>query len=72
MISINRNGAFKAGWPSERVREYARVLDVMPKRRDRIPLSQYDGICILGRVETAVKDRKQRDLPETAHYSVIR
>lgn len=70
--TIGKKGSFKAGWHSDLVREYARVLGQMPKRKDRIPLTRYEGLYVLGSIETVLKDRKQRDLPEVAHYSVIR
>jgi hypothetical protein len=69
--SSSKNGTFNAGWHSDLVREYVRVLGERPNRRDRIPITRYRGLYILGRVYTVVKDRKQRELSGPAQYSVI-
>ena len=68
---IGKKGYFKAGWHSDLVREYTRIIGVRPKRRDRIPLTKYKGLYIIGRVQTVVQDRKQRELPEPSRYSVV-
>jgi hypothetical protein len=69
--TISKKGSFKAGWHSDLVRDYVRVLGEMPKRKDRNPITRYQGLYILGRVYIVVKDRKQWDLSEPAQYSVI-
>jgi hypothetical protein len=68
---VGKKGYFKAGWHSDLVREYTRIIGVRPQRRDRIPLTRYKGLYIIGRVQTVVRDRKQRELPEPSHYSVV-
>jgi hypothetical protein len=42
--AIGNKGSFKAGWHSDLVREYVRVLGEMPKRKDRIPITRYQGL----------------------------
>jgi hypothetical protein len=69
--AIGKKGLFKAGWHSDLVREYARVLGERPRRRDRIPITRYRGLYILGRVYTVVTNRKQRQLPPSVQYSVV-
>jgi len=69
--TIGKKGSFKVGWHSDLVRDYVRALGEMPKRKDRNPITRYQGLYILGRVYIVVKDRKQRDLSEPAQYSVI-
>ena len=68
---IAKNKAFTAGWHSDLIREFTKVLGVRPQRKDRVPLTKYHGFYILGRVYTVGKDSKQRKLPEPSHYSVI-
>jgi hypothetical protein len=68
--SVGKNRTFKAGWHSDLVREYVRVLGERPNRRDRVPITRYRGLYILGRVRTVEKDRKQIELPEPARYTV--
>jgi hypothetical protein len=69
--SIGKNGTFKAGWHSDLVRECVRVLGERPNRRDRISITRYRGLYILGRIYTVMKDRRQRELLEPAYYSMI-
>ena len=69
--SISKNGTFNAGWHSDLVREYVRVLGERPNHRDRIPITRYRGRYILGPAYTVMKDRRQRELLEPAYYSVI-
>lgn len=68
---VGKKGFFKAGWHSDLIREFTRVIGVRPQRRDRIPLTRYKGLYIIGRVHTVVRDRRQRDLLEPSRYSVI-
>jgi hypothetical protein len=51
--------------------EYVRVLGEGPNRRDRLPITSYSGRYILGRVDTMMEDRRQRELLEPAYYFVI-
>ena len=69
--SIENKGTFKAGWHSDLVREYVRVFSERLNRRDRVPITRYRGLYILGHVRTVNKDRKQIQLPEPARYSVV-
>lgn len=66
-----RKRAFKAGWHSDLVREYARLFNQKPDRIDRIPMNRYRGSYIEGKVRTVKTDRRQREIPAPLHYSVV-
>lgn len=66
-----RSGRFKAGWSSDLFREFVTIAG-MPQRSDRIPLSRYASMIVLGEVQTVVQDRQQEKIPTMLQYSVIR
>ncbi|WP_152669953.1 hypothetical protein [Lysobacter capsici] len=65
-----KHGQFSAGWSSDVVREYGRLIG-LPQRTDRIAISAYGGRVIVGKVGTVNKDRTQQALPTGLEYSVI-
>lgn len=67
---IGKHGQFSAGFSSDLVREYGRLIG-LPSRTDRIALSRYNGHVVTGLVGTVNKDRTQKPLPAGLEYSVI-
>jgi len=65
-----RSGGFKVGARSDAYREFCSLITA-PMRPDRVPLGNLKREIVIGRVRTVTKDRKQRDIPEAAQYSVI-
>lgn len=65
-----RGGAFKIGWKSDFLREYA-LLFGLPARLDRISTEAFKARVIRGRVITVSRDSKQRVIPDGLRYSVI-
>lgn len=65
-----KGGAFKVGWHSDFLREYAALFG-LPARLDRISTEAFKTAIVRGRVETVTTDSKQRQIPEPLRYSVI-
>jgi hypothetical protein len=53
------------------LREYVRLTDSNP-RRDRVALSNYGKLLIIGEIATVTSGRDQADLPNGLQYSVVR
>jgi hypothetical protein len=68
---IGQSGRFKVGWSSDLLREYARICG-MPTRADRIALSRYEPLLLLGKIETVDSTSQQEKLPLELQYSVVR
>jgi hypothetical protein len=66
-----KSGKFKAGWHSDLFREYVSIVGV-PARTDRIALSRYSGMIVMGQVQTVEEDRDGRKIPEPLRYSIVR
>ena len=66
-----RPGRFVAGRSSELLRDYARLLD-KSFRDDRIALSNFEPLLLVGGVDTVRQDHRQREIPKALHYSTIR
>lgn len=65
-----KGGAFKVGWHSDFVREYAAIFG-LPPRLDRISTEEFRRAVVRGRVDTVTTDSKQRQIPEPLRYSII-
>lgn len=65
-----RYGGFKVGWRSNFMRDYATLFGE-PARRNRIPMSRFEGCVIRAKVRTVMSTWKQKPLPAALHYSVI-
>jgi hypothetical protein len=65
-----KGGAFKIGWKSDFLREYA-ILFGLPPRLDRVSTEAFKSKIIRGRVTSVSRDSKQRVIPESLRYSVI-
>lgn len=66
-----RYGRFHASRSCDLVREFAGIVD-LPRRFDRIPLTKLEGVLLVGEIDTVTTDRKQRPLPKSVHYSVVK
>ena len=67
-----RNGGFKVGFHGYFYREYCRIFSGrLPRRTDRIPMSAFEKVIIIGRVKTVVTGRDQSVTPDELQYSVI-
>src|SRR5665213_736967 len=56
-----RDGAFKVGFRSDFLREYATLFG-MPLRLDRIPMSNFKGCFVTGKVKTVTTGRNQQEI----------
>ena len=65
------NGKFSVGWNSDLLKEYSQILD-LPTRVDRIALSRYKNLVLVGEVATVTHDRSQAQRHSALQYSVIR
>jgi hypothetical protein len=63
-------GRFKAGYKCDFLREYATLFSA-PLRPDRIPMSAFDKVIIVGKVRTVTTGSKQEAIPAALQYSVI-
>jgi hypothetical protein len=64
-------GRFVLTWGCDLVREYAALVP-LPVRIDRMNPDCLAALLITAEIETVTKDRRQRDLPPSLHYSVVR
>ena len=70
---IGRSGKharFAVGWKSDFLREYATLFGA-PSRLDRIAMTPFEKVTMLGRVRTVEKGHDQRVIAEGLRYSVI-
>lgn len=65
-----KGGAFRVGWHSDFVREYATLFG-LPARIERMSTETFKTKIIRGRVKTVSTDAKHRKIPEPLQYSVI-
>ena len=65
-----RGGDFKVGRNSNFFREYVRIFN-LPKRLDRIPMTAFQNVIIIGDVRTVNFGYDQKKLPTSLRYSVI-
>jgi hypothetical protein len=65
-----KNGAFKVGFNSDFLREYAKLFGV-PTRLDRIPMSNFDGCFVRAKVRTVATGNAQQEIPKALQYSVV-
>ena len=63
--------AWKVGKASNLFREYCAITERLPKRLDRIPLSDFQDHVIWAEVKTVKEARDQSVIPEAARYSII-
>ena len=68
---LGKHGGFQAGRSSDFVREYASIFPDRITRLDRIAMQPFQTALIRAVVRTVTRDRSQRDLATTLHYSVI-
>jgi hypothetical protein len=65
-----KNGRFKAGWMCNFTREYGRLFR-LPSRLDRISMTAFSKVIIVGTVRTVITGSDQCEIPEQLRYSVI-
>lgn len=65
-----KGGRFAIGWKSDFLREYARLFGA-PKRLDRIAMTPFEKVVIVGRIRTVEKGHDQREIHDSLRYSVI-
>jgi len=65
-----RGGAFKVGWHSDFLREYAALFG-LPERVDRVSTERFKSVIVRGRVATVCRDSKGRSIPDALRYSVV-
>jgi hypothetical protein len=65
-----KGGAFKVGWHSDFLREYAALFG-LPPRLDRVSTETFRNVILRGRVAQVTTDSKQRVIPDPLRYSVI-
>ena len=68
---LGKHGGFQAGRSSDFVREYAAIFPDRITRLDRIAMQPFQTALIRAAVRTVTRDRSQRELATTLHYSVI-
>jgi hypothetical protein len=66
-----KNGRFKVGHKSDFVREFKSLFSGNNNRLDRLPMSRFENVMIVGRVRTVERGFNQRPIPADAQYSVI-
>jgi hypothetical protein len=66
-----KHGRFKVRWNHDLVRDYS-ALFPEPRRLDRIDLDHFASVIVVGRVETVTTTTRQKPLPASAQYSVVR
>ena len=66
-----KGGRFKVGRKSDLLREFLTLFPVNAKRLDRLPISRYENVVIVGRVRTVERGYNQRPIPLEAQYSVV-
>lgn len=66
-----KGGRFKVGHKSDFLREFMTLFPVPAKRLDRLPMSQFENVMIVGHVRTVERGYNQRPIPENARYSVV-
>ena len=63
--------AFSVGAKSDFFRDYARLFDKAPERRNRISMDKFRGRVFEAEVRFVERDSRQRSLSKGAQYSVI-
>ena len=67
-----RNGNITITRALNFTRDYYRIFPGNPpKRLDRIPMSRFEGVEVLGKVITVTRGYDQKEIPEPLQYSVI-
>jgi hypothetical protein len=66
-----RAGRFKVGHKSDFIREFCTLFPVQARRLDRLPMSHFEDVILIGRVRTVSKGYNQRPIPPEAQYSVV-
>ena len=67
-----KSGGFQVGRKSKFLREFLTLFPDQPvKRIDRIPMSRFQGVIIIGQVKTVIRGFDQRKIPEPLQYSVV-
>lgn len=71
LIGVPRKGGeFKVAFQSDFLREYATLFG-MPTRLDRIPMTNFKGCFVRGKIKTVTTGRHQQDIPKPLQYSVV-
>lgn len=65
-----RNGRFKVGFNSDFMREYGRLFRP-PRRLDRIAMSRFETVILIGKAKTVTRGHDQSEIPEAMQYSVL-
>ncbi|HJS89377.1 MAG TPA: hypothetical protein VJ738_05365 [Steroidobacteraceae bacterium] len=66
-----KGGRFKVGRKGDFLREFMTLFPVNANRLDRLPMSRYENVIIVGKVRTVERGRNQRPIPPEAQYSVV-
>jgi hypothetical protein len=70
-VSLTKRG-FTVGKRSAFLREFCRLFpEYRPTRSDRIPMDYFRGKAFRIRVQTVVKDRNRKPIPEQVQYSKV-
>lgn len=65
-----KGGRFKVGKKGDFLREYLTLFHYDGGRLDRLPMSRFQGVVILGQVET-VKFARGKNIPKPLQYSKV-
>ena len=68
----NATTTVKAGWKSNFLRMYQECFDIRLPRRDRVPMSKFEGAQLEVEVETIAKDSDRKPMAEINHYSRVK
>jgi len=66
-----KNGKFCVGWKSNFLRDFANLFNCLPDRRDRVPMSKFQDVIIIGKIITVTKTFDQKEIHPLLQYSVI-
>jgi hypothetical protein len=66
-----KHGRFKIGHKSDFRREFCTLFSANVRRLDRMPMSEFQNVLLVGRVRTVSRGYNQRPIPPHAQYSVI-
>ena len=67
-----RNGDFEVSKKSNFLRDFYLICPGYPPQRlDRIPMSRFEGLTVLGKVKTVTRGFNQKEIPEPLQYSII-
>jgi hypothetical protein len=69
-VQLRGKKSFRVKPHSHLYREICELYGRRP-RLDRLPLTAFQDVLLLGRVKTVTRDQQQESIPEAARYSVV-